>query len=97
MSDELASDSDDEKRIRRAEAAAHQKKERKMEYGGKQNPRTQFGNWNSSAKNNSFFRTNSLFSLQSDICFSCGLAGHRRKFYTNNSYSQAANTQQAQF
>lgn len=89
LSDELASGSEDEKRIKKAEQAALKKKSLKQKRPVKSFTRSQsqgFSGASSSNTSNAAFNPfSSRFTFQptprakpTDICFACGLTGHWR-------------------
>ena len=97
MSDELASDSDDEKKIRRANNAAMQKrKKRSVEFRSK---RGKFPQRFPSSRQSFNPATAGIPPFQSrgtfrkfgsrDTCFSCGLQGHWRKNCPNGNASKS--------
>ena len=82
LSDEIASDSDDDKRIKRAEAAAAKKAQRKQDERGAK--RRRFDGPSTSGAhpgfgNRQFFRGGERKRFKyDDRCFACGLPGHWR-------------------
>lgn len=94
VSDELASDSEDEKRMRRAEGKAERKRKRlqkKSPYCEKRS----FDNKASSSSNyGQFFRGQSSGTkfrrfTSADLCFSCGKSGHWRRNCPNSRYERS--------
>ena len=93
MSDEVASDTDDEKRIRRANTAALQKRKKKSaEYKAKRmrsSGSRQSVRWrpqNSIPSTSGYTPSPHTFRRApgtADICFACGLSGHWRKACPN--------------
>ena len=73
-SDDLASDSDDDRRIRKAEnAASAKRKKRQQEFNSRKERRTE----ESPNYNPRFFRERKSKTFnQTDICFTCGKSGH---------------------
>lgn len=76
-SDELASDSDDDRRIAKAESAAQQKK-RKRE-GESSKKRFAAQDLSNSSKPRTFFRAPYRAFNPQDTCYACGMVGHWRQ------------------
>ena len=75
LSDELASDSEDDKRIKKAEAAATMKRKRMSEEKNRRQNKDRVENVTSQQQFFRGFKKQKLFN-QNDRCFSCGRQGH---------------------
>lgn len=89
LSDEVAEDTDDEKRIRRAEACASRKRKSKQQVYLERKKRTQPNLERAGQDNSRFFRPQ--YKPKSfnpgDRCFQCGKQGHWKKFCPRGSSS----------
>ena len=73
LSDDLASDTDDERRIRRAETLAANKRKKAQKESARKRTRYD-SNWNKNDTSNRFFRGNK----NKDKCYACCRTGHWR-------------------